>query len=291
MAMSLALLHTSARISWTEFSVHPSTVIGIIGLAGLYEYGRRVAQGEGRVASSGTEPAPRPSPLPSRFLFHGALAILFLSINGPLHDLSDSYLFSAHMVQHLLLAFVVAPMLLMGVTGDMLRPLIRNRRVRRLAEWGLAPTRCFVIFNVVIAGWHLPPMYNYALAHHPAHIAQHLLILAASVIMWWPVLSPLPELPRLNYPGQMLYLFLLTIPMAIVSVYIAYSDGILYPMYASAPRVWGISPMDDQMMGGLIMWIPGGLFFYTVISIVFFRWNQRGAQDSQAGAQVDWSAV
>ena len=83
-------------------------------------------------------------------------------------------------------------------------------------------------------------------------------------------------------------LFLLTIPMAIVSVYIAYSDGILYPMYASAPRVWGISPMNDQMIGGLIMWIPGGLFFYTVISIVFFRWNQRGAEDSQAGAQVDW---
>src|SRR5581483_7886336 len=138
---------------------------------------------------------------------------------------------------------------------------------RRVAEFSLAPTRCFAIFNVVLAGWHLPPLYNYALAHHPMHIVQHLMFLAAAVIMWWPVLSPLPELPRLSYPGQMLYLFLLSIPMAIVAVYICYADMVLYPMYASAPRVWGITPMQDQMAGGLIMWIPGGLYLYGVISV------------------------
>jgi putative membrane protein len=293
MAMSLALLHTGARLSLTQFTVHPSTVIGIAGLAALYEYGAKKAVGDGRSAV-GANQHHADHPVPDahrRLLFHGALIIMFFSLNGWLHDLSDSYLFSAHMVQHLLLAFVVAPMLLMGVTGEMLRPLISERPVRRLAEWALSPTRCFAIFNIVIAAWHLPPMYNYALAHHPVHIAQHLMILAASVVMWWPVLSPLPELPRLSYPGQMLYLFLMSIPMAIVSVYIAYADGILYPMYAYAPRVWAISPMSDQMMGGLIMWIPGGLFFYTVISVVFFRWNQRGAEDSQAGAQVDWRTV
>lgn len=278
MAMSLALLHTGARISTTSFTVHPSTVIGIVGLAALYEYGARAAGERG----------PRPV---QRWWYHGALVLMFLSLNGPLHDLSDDYLFSAHMVQHLVLAFVVAPLMLMGVTGEMLRPLIRPPRVRRVAEFWLAPTRCFTIFNVVIAVWHLPPFYNYALAHHPVHIVQHLLILAASVIMWWPVLSPLSELPRLSYPGQMLYLFLMSIPMAIVAVYISYADTILYPMYASAPRVWGISPMSDQMIGGLIMWIPGGLFFYTICSVIFYRWNTRGALDSQAGAQVDFRAV
>lgn len=275
MVMSLALLHTGARISPASFTVHASTVVGIVGLAGLYEYGAKVAKDRG----------PRPV---QRWIYHGALVVMFLSLNGWLHDLADSYLFSAHMVQHLLLAFVVAPLLIMGTTGEMLRPLIRNRTVQRIAEWGLAPTRCFAIFNVVIAAWHLPPLYNYALAHHPVHIAQHLLILAASVIMWWPVLSPLPELPRLSYPGQMLYLFLMSIPMAIVAVYISYADGVLYPMYASAPRVWGISPMNDQMIGGLIMWIPGGLFFYTIVSVIFYRWNQRDGVETQAGAQVDW---
>ncbi len=279
MTLMFALLHTGARLSWASFTVHPSTVIGIAGLAGLYEW-RRWAMGEGSGANASI--AHRPSPI----VFHGALALMFLSLNGWLHDLSDSYLFSAHMVQHLLLAFAVAPLLLMGVTGEMLRPLIRPPHVRAVAEHVLRPTWCFAIINIVLAGWHLPPLYNYALAHHWAHIVQHLMLLAAAVIMWWPVLSPLSELPRLSYPGQMLYLFLMSIPMAIVSVYISYSDGLLYPMYATKPRVWAISPMDDQLIGGLIMWIPGGLFFYTIISVIFYRWNQRGGAETRAEAQL-----
>ncbi|HEX4682378.1 MAG TPA: cytochrome c oxidase assembly protein [Gemmatimonadaceae bacterium] len=271
--MSLALLHTGARIGWTQFTVHPSTVLGIAALGGLYEYGRREAS---------------PSPLPSArpVPFYLALAVLFFSLNGPLHDLSDSNLFSAHMLQHLMLAFVVAPLMIMGVSGEMLRPALRLRAIRSAAEWLTRPVHAFAIFTVVVAAWHLPPLYNYALAHHPAHIVMHLMFLAAAVIMWWPILSPLPELPRLSYPGQMLYLFLMSIPMAIVAVYICYADTILYPMYASAPRVWGISPMDDQMFGGLLMWIPGGLYFYTIISVVFYRWQVTGAHDSRDAAQV-----
>jgi putative membrane protein len=277
MALSLALLHTGARLSLTSFTVHPSTVIGIIGLGVLYERGASIT-------------AAQPSRA-QRVSYYGALAIMFFSLNGWLHDLSDDYLFSAHMVQHLMLALVVAPLMIIGTPGALLRPLLSLRGVGAVARWITAPAHCFAIFNIVVAGWHLPPLYNYALAHHPIHIVQHLMFLAASVLMWWPVLSPLPELPRLSFPGQMLYLFLLSIPMAIVSVYIAYSDAVLYPKYASAPRVWGITPMNDQLIGGLIMWIPGGLFFYTIISIVFFKWQQRDGVESRAGAQVDWKAV
>ena len=273
--MSLALLHAGARISPASFTVHPSTVVGILGLAALHHReSRRV-----------------PTTLGQRASFLGALAVMFLSLNGWLHDLSDTYLFSAHMVQHLMLALVVAPFLVMGTPAGMFRRGLALPGVRPVATWLTAPTHCFALFNIVVAGWHLPPLYNYALSHHPVHIAQHLMFLVVSVLMWWPVLSPLPELPRLSYPGQMLYLFLLTIPMAIVAVYISYADTILYPLYATAPRVWGITPMSDQLIGGLIMWIPGGLFFYTIISVVFFRWQQRDGVESQAGAQVDWRPV
>src|SRR5262249_5877432 len=99
------------------------------------------------------------------------------------------------------------------------------------------------------------------------------------------------ELPRLSYPGQMLYLFLLSIPMAIVAVYISYADVVLYPAYATAPRVWGITPMNDQLIGGLIMWIPGGLFFYTIITFGFFNWQQRAGVERRAAARVDWRPV
>lgn len=287
MVPPLALLHVGARLSPTSFTVHPSTVIGIIGLAVLYERG---ARGAART-DTGQVPISAGPQRYQRVCYYAALAVMFLSLNGWLHDLSDTYLFSAHMVQHLMLALVVAPLMIMGTTGAMLRPLLRLPGVAPVARWITHPMRCFAIFNVVVAGWHLPPLYNYALAHHPVHIVQHLMFLAASVLMWWPVLSPMPELPRLNYPGQMLYLFLMSIPMAVVSVYIAYADSLLYPMYAAAPRVWGISPMDDQLIGGLIMWIPGGLYFYSVISVIFFRWQQRDGVETRAGAQVDWRPV
>jgi putative membrane protein len=117
---------------------------------------------------------------------------------------------------------------------------------------------------------------------------QHLMFMAAAVMLWWPVLSQLPELPRLSYPMQMLYLFLTTIPMSIVAVYITYSSALLYPAYASAPRVLALAPLQDQLLGGLIMWIPGGLVFFGVISVIFFQWQSHGAQDTVASAQVDW---
>jgi cytochrome c oxidase assembly factor CtaG len=78
--------------------------------------------------------------------------------------------------------------------------------------------------------------------------------------------------------------------MSITAVYVAYADSVLYPAYASAPRIWGISPLQDQQIGGLIMWIPGGLFFFAVISVIFFRWQQRQGDESVAGAQVVASA-
>ena len=284
---ALAVVHPVAQVGWTSWTIHWSTVVGIAALGWLYVWGARHLTA--RAAARGEEiPALRRR---QQIAFFSGLLVMFFSLNGPLHDLSDTYLFSAHMVQHLLLALVVAPLMIMGTTGAMLRPLLAIRGLGPLARWITNPMRCFAIFNVVVAGWHLPPMYNYALAHHPVHIVQHLMFLVASVLMWWPVLSPLPELPRLSYPGQMLYLFLMSIPMAIVSVYIAYADTLLYPSYAAAPRVWGITPMNDQLIGGLIMWIPGGLFFYSIISIVFFRWQQRDGVETRAGAQVDWRPV
>ena len=275
------LLHAAARIALTEFTVHPSTVIGLAGLGALYHWRGRQALAEVETPTTG-----------QRACFYGALVLIFLSLNGWLHDLSDYYLFSAHMVQHLMLTLVAPPLLIMGTPGWMLRPALAWPVVGPLARWLTPATRCFVIFNVVLAVWHLPPVYGLAMAHHNVHIVQHLCFMVAATLMWWPILSPLPELPRLSYPAQMLYLFLLSIPMSLIAICIGYADHILYPAYSSAPRIWGITPLQDQLIGALIMWIPGGLFFFVIISVVFFKWQARdGDEDSQAGAQVDWGVA
>jgi putative membrane protein len=273
------LLHPAARIGLTEFTVHPSTVLGLVGLGALYQWrARRAPAGEATPTAG------------QRAVFFSALGVIFLSLNGWLHDLSDYYLFSAHMVQHLLLTLVAPPLLIMGLPGWMLRPALRWRGVAPVARWLTSAPHAFVIFNVVLAAWHLPPVYGLAMAYHPVHIVQHLCFMIAATLMWWPILSPLPELPRLSYPTQMLYLFLMTIPMSLVAVCIAYSGKLLYFAYASAPRLWGITPLQDQMLGALIMWIPGGFFFIAIISVVFFRWQQQGeGLDSTAAAQVGWN--
>ena len=276
------LLHPAARIAMTDFTVHPSTVIGLAVLGALYHW--RAGQADEERTAAGTK---QRTPTPAqRATFFSALALIFLTLNGWLHDLSDGYLFSAHMVQHLMLTLVAPPMLILGTPGWMLRPALRWKGIGAAARWLTTPVQCFVIFNVVLAVWHLPPIYEYAMAHHPAHIVQHLCFMVASVLMWWPILSPLPELPRLSYPAQMLYLFLLSIPMSLIAICIGYADHVLYPWYASAPRIWGITPMQDQLIGALVMWIPGGLFFFAIISVVFYKWQQVGGDETTAGAQV-----
>jgi len=269
----LALLHPVAVIEWWRWSIHPSTVIGIGALAALYLWAAyRIRR--------------KPTPAQQLCFFSG-LFVMFASLNGPVHDLSDGYLFSAHMVQHLILTLLMAPLLIAGVPDWMLRPALANRFVAAAARFFTRAPVAFLVFNVVIAAWHLPPLYNAALANHDVHILQHVMLMVAAVLMWWPLMSPLPELPRLAYPGQMLYSWLMTIPMTIIAIYIAMADSVLYPAYASAPRFFALSPLDDQLLGALIMWIPGGIVFYIIMTVIFFRWNARG-EDSTAGAQVDW---
>src|SRR3954462_5269565 len=144
----LALLHPIVNLTWWRWSIHPSTVIGIAALGVLYVWGARRAHRDPTAAQ--------------KIYFAAGLILLFLSLNGPLHDLSDDYLFSAHMVQHLLLTLAVPPLLIAGTPGWMLRPALRNPTVASLARFVTRPIACFTIFNLVIIGWHLPPLYNLA---------------------------------------------------------------------------------------------------------------------------------
>jgi putative membrane protein len=254
---------------WTAWHPDLTVVAGVAALGGLYVAALRRGRAQGRPVK-GVQVVS----------FFAGLAVLLGSLTGPLHDLSDYYLFSAHMVQHLLLVFAMPPLLLYGTPGWMLSPLLRHPLVLRLGRTLTRPSGAFVSFNLVLVAWHLPPLYNLAMDHHGVHIVQHLMIMVVSVILWWPVMSPSHELPRAPYPVQMLYLFLVGLPMVVVSIFITMAESVLYPYYAAAPRVWeALTPHTDQHLGGLIMWIPGGLVFLIAISVVFFRWQAAGGQD------------
>ncbi|HEV8264534.1 MAG TPA: cytochrome c oxidase assembly protein [Gemmatimonadales bacterium] len=243
---------------WNRWDLHPTVLIGLVLLGGLY-------------ARLGGLKAPRRHVAS----FAGALLVLFAALNGPLHNLSDSYLFSAHMAQHLVLTLLFPPLLLYGTPAWAVRPLLRPRWVMVLSRAVTRPLAAAALFTAPIVLWHVPVFYEAALRDHNLHIVQHLVFLATAVVMWWPVLSPVPELPRLPYPAQMLYLFLLGIPMSVTGALITLSDEVLYPFYAEAPRVWSLTALADQQIGGLLMWVPGGLVLWLAMTVVWFRWARR----------------
>ncbi len=243
---------------WEAWDLHPSVLIGLALLGGLYVYWGGLKAPRRQIAA-----------------FAAALAVLGLSLNGPLHTLSDHSLFSAHMVQHLVLTLVFPPLLLYGTPAWVIRPLTRPRAVERLARWATRPLVAGVLFSAPITLWHVPQFYEAALEHHPLHIVQHLVFLATAVIMWWPVLSPVPELPRASYPTQLIYLFALGLPMSLAGALITLSDSVLYPFYVAAPRVWGLAPLADQQLGGLAMWVVGTIYLWVAATVVWFRWAMR----------------
>ena len=181
-----------------------------------------------------------------------------------------------------LLFGLLSVLLLLGLPAFALEPLVRPRWVKSIGRVLSRPPLAFAIWSVTFSAWHLQPAYDLMMRNHDVHIFTHVLFMVAAVIMWWPVLSPLPEFPRLSPPGAMIYLFLLGIPMMLVASLITLSDGVLYPWYASAPRVWGLSPLSDQKLGGLIMWIPGGIFYWVVMSIIYSRWAARETRADEA---------
>jgi putative membrane protein len=247
-------------MSWQRWDLHPSVILGLALLGGLYVYLGGLGAPRRRVAA-----------------FAGALLVLGLSLNGPVHNLSDGYLFSAHMVQHLVLTLVFPPLLLYGTPVWVVRPLLRPLWVQRLARRVTRPLAAGVLFSVPITLWHFPQFYEAALEHHPLHIVQHVVFLATGVLMWWPVLSPTPELPRAGYLTQLLYLFTLGLPMSVAGALITLSGDVLYPFYAAAPRVWvgGLAPLADQQLGGLVMWVGGTIYLWVAATVVWFRWSAR----------------
>jgi putative membrane protein len=107
------------------------------------------------------------------------------------------------------------------------------------------------------------------------------MFMTAAVLVWWPVVDPVPELVRLQTPVRMLYLFALSVPMSVISALITLSESVLYGWYDAAPRVFNLTALADQQLGGLIMWVPGALVFWIAISIIFYKWATKENREEE----------
>jgi putative membrane protein len=245
----------------THWSFEPSVVLGLLALAVAFVVLQRRP---GLTVSTDRQVA-----------FAIGFLILALALISPLDELSDRYLLTAHMIQHLLMVLAAAPLLVRALP----RP------------WGarlaLNPIVAFAMFNVVFALSHMPVWYEATLVHESLHVIEHVAYLVTAALNWLPVLNPATD-RRLPYPLQMLYLFLETLPMFLVGALLALSESAIYSFYLRAPRLTAMSPVEDQSLAGLIMWIGGSFFYLGALTLVFFKWANREIGLSQPIPEERW---
>jgi cytochrome c oxidase assembly factor CtaG len=257
----------------TEWNWDPSIWIGIALFIGVY----LSAVGPFRQRFKKSQPA---STAQISLFLAGALVIWF-ALASPIDEAGDEYLFSAHMIQHILLTVVAPPLLLMGTPGWLLRPLLKNRRVARLGRILTAPVTAYFLFNLTFLAWHVPAFYEATLQNETIHVFEHMSFMITAVITWWPVLSPLPELPRISPSSQILYLFLQGVPATILSALIIFAPGPIYPTYEAAPRLFGMTAYLDQQVAGLVMGMADALVYLGALAAVFFKWQEREEKAGQ----------
>jgi len=201
----------------------------------------------------------------------GTLAI-WVASDYPIHDIAERYNYSIHMVQHLVFSMVAAPLLLLGTPAWMMRALLRSRwlrtTVRRLARFFPA----LLVYNAVLVFTHWPLIVDASLHSGWTHFALHTLLFLSSLIVWLPVVSPLPEIPRLVPVGRMLYIFAWSVVPTVPASFLTLGSAPLYKFYEHVPHLFGMSTLDDQQIAGLIMKIGAGLLLWALIAVLFFQW-------------------
>ncbi len=203
--------------------------------------------------------------------FLAGLIVLFVALQSPLDTFSDNS-FWVHMIQHLVLTIAVPPLLLLGLPAALVRPALTRRGVLPLMRVLTNPGFAWLLSTATFLVWHIPALYNAAVLDIRIHAVEHLTFLATAMLFWWPVYSPLPELPRLKRANQVGYLLLSCQPNVVLGAVLVFSPTVLYGVYAGANQLPGLSPLVDQQIGGSIMWVPGNLIYLGIISKLFFDW-------------------
>jgi putative membrane protein len=227
------------------------------------------------LARLGPRFAPDPQRPASRFqlaCFGLGMIALWVASDWPIHDIAEGHNYSMHMVQHLTYSLIAVPLLILGTPGWLarcfLRPGVILRTVQVLARFFPA----LIVFNLVLVFTHWPALVRVSLGSGVVHFGVHALVIGTSLLVWMPVLSPLPEVPRLTPPLRAVFLFLQSIVPTVPASFLTFGSMPLYRAYERFPHLWGLTPLEDQRLAGLIMKIGAGILLWAIIAVIFFRW-------------------
>ncbi|MEX0800547.1 MAG: cytochrome c oxidase assembly protein [Dehalococcoidia bacterium] len=275
----LPLLHILGY-QWLDWNFHLDVILLCLVMEAVYLYVvlylRPVLSDAGRVRRT------------QALLFSLGVLTIYAASGSPLHDLADHYLMAAHMTQHLLLTMVAAPLLVAGTPGWMWQALLRQPGMMAVGRRITHPVMAIAIFNTALLMFHLPETIELQVEYWWFHLGAHIALVCAGLVLWWPILSQSPELPRVSYPLQMGYLFAQSLLPSVMASFVTFADSVVYSSYADAPRIWGISPIADQQIGGGIMKVGGSLILWAFIGVAFFKWF---AQEEAEARGLPWGEV
>ena len=213
-----------------------------------------------------------------RALFLSGLVVLAITVSWPLDTIGDRYLFSLHMVQYLLMSFVAAPLLLSGVPGWLLAEL--THPVRWVVTIVSRPVVALLLFNAVLVVSHWPVLVDLYLRSEFVHFLMHVVWVGSALIFWMPIVNNAPHLyKKLTAPLQMGYLFLSSIIPTVPASFLTWADTPFYDGYTNAPRLWGVTALQDTQAAGVVMKIGAGFVMWSIIVVIFFRWAATQNED------------
>ncbi len=265
-----------ADVAFPAWAPHPEVWLLVGALAAGYALA---------IKRLGPRLAPKGSAVVTRFqiaTFSGGLLAMWVASDWPIHDIAEHYFYWVHMVQHTAYAIIAAPLLLMGTPAWLARWLLSPRWLLRTVRYLSRLIPATILFNLVVIVTHIPVVVDATLHNGLLHFGVHAVILLSSLIVWMPVLSPLPEVPRLQPLARMVFLFLQSIVPTVPASFLTFGDHPLYKFYETVPRLWGMSALDDMRFAGLIMKILWGFSLWITITIIFFRWNSAEQPGSPA---------
>lgn len=251
----------------------PLLIGGLLFLCWAYA----VLTGPMREVLFGDRPLARHQP----WCFYGSVALFYLTVGSPLDALGEGFLFSAHMLQHNLLMYAVPPLFFLGIPEWMVdRWLSGAPKARAVLRWLTQPVVAGFCFTFVFSIWHLPALYDGALRVKWLHVAQHILMLATSLQMWWGFLGPSRLVPSFRAGTQLIYLFAMMVAQLPLFAVLTFESSVLYDTYFWAQRITSLSAHEDQVLGGLLMKVANMVVSLGLMGMIFLTWERRQHGDT-----------
>jgi putative membrane protein len=261
-----------------QWFADPLILVPLALLAGIYVWrfirAGREAEAEGRKPSTaGVGPL-------QALAFAGGMLALLAALVSPIDGLGEDYLFSAHMFQHVLLGDIAPLLILLALSRVIMRPATRRligleRRLGPLAS----PATGLVAWLVLMYLWHIPALYDAAVEHPLVHLLEHVSFFAAGVALWWPLIQPVPMRRRLTGLQPVAYIATAKAGLAALGLYLTWSTTSIYTYYEDTPRIWSLSPVEDQNVAGVIMMVEQSVTLALVLVALFIRMLQESERE------------